>query len=127
MQYGYWKVLVIRNHRTPASIRHLVPAAFVGTLGLLLIAGLFWRPALIAAAALAGIYLGAVLFASLITAARTEWKLFPALPVVFSCFHLGYGYGFLRGVLDFVLLQKAPATKFVQLTREQRRSPSPVS
>jgi len=126
MQYGYWKVLVIRNHRLPASIRHVVPAAFLGTLGLLLITGLFWRPALAAAMALAGVYLLVVLLASLLTAARTEWKLLPALPLAFYCFHLGYGYGFLRGIVDFVLFQKAPATKFVQLTRRQRRSTSAI-
>jgi glycosyltransferase involved in cell wall biosynthesis len=124
LQYGYWKVLVIRNHRLPASIRHLVPAAFVGALAVLLISGLFWRPALMGATGLASVYLLGVLLASLITAARTEWKLLPALPLAFCCFHLGYGYGFLRGILDFVLFQKAPATRFVQLTRPQRRSPS---
>jgi glycosyltransferase involved in cell wall biosynthesis len=124
MQYGYWKVLVIRNHRLPASIRHVVPAAFVATLGLLLFTGLFWQPALAAALALAGAYLFAVLLASLLTADRTEWKLLPVLPLAFCCFHLGYGYGFLRGIVDFVLFQKAPATKFVQLTRQQRRSGS---
>jgi len=126
MQYGYWKVLVIRNHRLPASIRHIIPAAFVGTLGLLLIAGLFWRPALVAAIGLGAIYLLSILLASLLTAVRAEWKLFPALPLAFCCFHLGYGYGFLRGLIDFVLLQKAPATKFVQLTRHQRRSTSTI-
>ncbi len=126
MQYGYWKVLVIRNHRLPASIRHLIPAAFVGTLGLLLITGVFWRPALGGAIGLVGVYLFSVLLASLLTAARTEWKLLPALPLAFCCFHLGYGYGFLRGLVDFVLLQKAPATKFVQLTRQQRRSTSTI-
>jgi glycosyltransferase involved in cell wall biosynthesis len=126
MQYGYWKVLVIRNHRLPASVRHLVPAAFVGTLALLLLAGLFWRPALVGAIAEASVYLFSVLLASLLTAARTEWKLLPALPLAFCCFHLGYGYGFLRGLIDFVFLQKAPATKFVQLTRQQRRSTSTI-
>jgi glycosyltransferase involved in cell wall biosynthesis len=124
MQYGYWKVLVIRNHHLPASIRHVIPAAFLATLGLLLFTGLFWRPALAAAIALAGAYLFAVLLASLLTAARTEWKLLPTLPLAFCCFHLGYGYGFLRGIVDFVLFQKAPATKFVQLTRRQRGSTS---
>lgn len=126
MQYGYWKVLVIRNHRLPASIRHVIPAAFVGALGLLLVAGLFWRPALLAATILAGVYLTAVLFASIVAAGRTEWKLVPVLPFAFGCFHLGYGYGFLRGIVDFILFQKAPATKFVQLTRHERRSPSAV-
>jgi len=124
MQYGYWKVLVIRNHRMPASIRHVIPATFVATVGLLLLAGLFWHPALAGALGLAGIYLLAVLFASLVTAARAELKLLPVLPLVFCCFHLGYGYGFLRGVMDFVLLQRAPATRFVQLTRKRRDAPT---
>jgi glycosyltransferase involved in cell wall biosynthesis len=124
MQYGYWKVLVIRNHRLPASVRHLVPAVFLASLGLLLLLGCFWAPALGAAAALAGIYLLAVCLASLLTAARSEWKLLPVLPLVFCCFHLGYGYGFLRGVVDFLMFQKAPATRFVRLTRNQRHSSS---
>src|SRR5881397_4257322 len=57
MQYGYWKVLVIRNHRYPASVRHVIPALFIFSLSLLLIAGLAWWPALWAAAALAGTYI----------------------------------------------------------------------
>ena len=32
MQYGYWKVLVIRKHQAPASFRHLAPGSFVGCL-----------------------------------------------------------------------------------------------
>ena len=119
MQYGYWKVLVIKKHRLPASIRHVIPAAFVAVLGSLLLTGWFWRPALAAAIALAGLYFLAVLLASFVTACRTEMKLFPVLPVAFGCFHLGYGYGFLRGFVDFVAFQKAPATSFVQLTRKK--------
>ena len=34
-QYGYWKVRVIQKHKIPASIRHLVPAAFVLSLVIL--------------------------------------------------------------------------------------------
>jgi hypothetical protein len=98
----------------------VVPAAFVGTLLFLLVMGCFWRPAFAVAAIALGIYLGAVLVASVLTAAKNEWKLLPLLPVAFFCFHFGYGYGSLRGVLSFLVLQKAPATRFVQLTREQR-------
>lgn len=119
MQYGYWKVLVIRKHRLPASWRHLVPGAFVGGLVLLAVTGLFWPPAAWAAMGLAAWYMAAVLAAAFVVAARAQWTLFPVLPAVFSCFHVGYGYGFLRGLVDFVLLKNAPETKFVRLTRER--------
>jgi len=123
MQYGYWKALVIRKHHAPASFRHLVPGVFVGGLCLLAALGLFWSPALWGAGGLAALYAAAALVLSLVTAARTQWALFPVLPVVVWCFHFGYGYGFLRGVLDLVLLRNAPDTPFVQLTREQRPKP----
>jgi glycosyltransferase involved in cell wall biosynthesis len=117
MQYGYWKVLVIRKHGRPASLRHLVPGTFVGCLCLLAAASLFWFPALWAAAALSALYGLATLAAAAIIAARSEWALLPVLPFVIACFHFGYGYGFLRGILDFVILKNAPEAKFVQLTR----------
>src|SRR5882762_9912046 len=118
MQYGYWKVLVIRKHGAPASFRHIVPGTFVGSLCLLLALGLFWSPALWGFLGLSLVYSMTVLAVSLLTALPKQWKLIPALPVVFGCYHLGYGYGFLRGILDFVVLDNAPDTKFVQLTRQ---------
>jgi GT2 family glycosyltransferase len=123
MQYGYWKVLVIRKHRAPASFRHLVPGLFLGSLCLLGALGLFWSAALWGAVGLAVLYSAAALTASLVTAARTQWVLLPVLPIVVGCFHFGYGYGFLRGVLDLVILNNAPDTQFVQLTREHRPKP----
>jgi len=126
MQYGYWKVLVVRKHRMPASWRHLVPGAFVACLCLLAVLGLFWFPALWGAIGLAVLYAVATLTAAVVIAARTKWTLLPILPVVVSCFHMGYGYGFLRGILDFVVLKNAPEAKFVQLTRERTSKPGGV-
>jgi succinoglycan biosynthesis protein ExoA len=125
MQYGYWKVLVIRKHQMPASMRHLVPGTFVALLCLLAACGLFWPPALWGALGLGILYAATALAAAVVVAARTGWTLLPVLPVVIACFHFGYGYGFLRGILDFVVLKNAPEAKFVQLTRE--RSPKPSS
>ena len=126
MQYGYWRVLVIRKHHAPASFRHLVPGAFVGCFSLLAALGLFWSPALWGVVGLAVLYAAAALVASLVTAACTQWALLPVLPVVVWCFHFGYGYGFLRGILDLVLLHNAPDTQFVQLTRKQCPRPGSV-
>jgi succinoglycan biosynthesis protein ExoA len=126
MQYGYWKVLVVRKHRMPASWRHIVPGAFVGCLCLLAVGGLFWTPALWAAAGLAVLYIATTFAAAVIIAARTQWMFLPVLPVVIACFHFGYGYGFLRGILDFVIRENAPEAKFVQLTRERASKPDSV-
>jgi hypothetical protein len=55
--------------------------------------------------------------ASIATAAKSGWKLLPVLPLVFGCYHFGYGLGFLRGILDFVICQRSPSTRFKALTR----------
>jgi len=72
------------------------------------------------------LYAAAALAVSLVAAARTQWALLPVLPVVLWCFHFGYGYGFLRGILDLVLLHNAPDTQFVQLTRKPSAKPAKV-
>jgi succinoglycan biosynthesis protein ExoA len=117
MQYGYWKVRVIQKHRLPASLRHLVPGAFVALLLLLTVLSPFSHMARIGLAAVLGSYLLANLAASLHVAVRQGgWNYLPALPLVFMAYHFGYGYGFLRGLVDFGL-RRAPATQFSRLTR----------
>ncbi len=124
LQYGYWKVCVIRKHKLPASLRHLVPGSFLLALGLLSAASILsvLTPLPLGAAPwlllfLAGLYAGSLAVASLLTARRAEWRLLPALPLVFVCYHFGYGWGFLRGVLDFVILKGRPAAACTRLTR----------
>ena len=121
MQYGYWKVRVIRKHRLPASPRHLVPGLFVAALVLLALAAPFWRPALWAWLALAGAYLAGVAAASVLTARRAGLDLLPVLPAVFGCYHFGYGLGFLRGMADAAFRKGSLRSGFTSLTR-----PSPA-
>jgi len=102
MQYGYWKVAVIRKHRVPASWRHLVPGLFLLALLGTGVAALvrpdgWWLPA-----GLAGVYLAASLLASLAACGLgARLKYFPVLPAVYAAYHFGYGIGFLRGLLAF--------------------------
>jgi succinoglycan biosynthesis protein ExoA len=116
-QYGYWKVRVIQKHRLPASVRHLVAGGFVLSLIVLLAASLRWPLAVQVLAILVSAYLACNITASSLTAARHDWKLFPILPVVFACYHFAYGFGFLRGVWDFVILRRGPHATYVTLTR----------
>jgi succinoglycan biosynthesis protein ExoA len=117
LQYGYWKVAVMKKHRRPAALRHLVPGLFVLTLILLPLLGLFFAPLFFLWLVLFGIYAMANFGASVLTAARTEWDLLPLLPFVFGCYHFGYGIGFLRGVIAMLILGRAPSATFTQLTR----------
>jgi ABC-type transport system involved in cytochrome c biogenesis permease component len=117
MQYGYWKVRVIQKHKLPASWRHLVPAAFLLTLLLLVVTSFFWPPALWLLVGVLGLYFLVLVAASLFTTARTQWALLPVLPLVFPCYHFGYGYGFLRGILDFFVPPRRPNANFETLSR----------
>jgi glycosyltransferase involved in cell wall biosynthesis len=117
-QYGYWKVRVIRKHKIPASVRQLVPGGFVACLLLLAAATPFsdwaWRCLL----ALIALY-GAASVASSATLCgnRSNWRYLPVMPAVFATYHFGFGYGFLRGVADFVVLRRAGRPRFAVLTR----------
>jgi len=120
LQYGYWKVRVIRKHGRPASIRHLVPALFVGGLLGLLALGFFSTISLWLALTLIAAYCTCAVVASALTAMRTDFRNFLTLLAVFPCYHFGYGVGFLRGVIDFIVLRRAPADSFTRLTRSKQ-------
>lgn len=116
-QYGYWKVRVIQKHRLPASIRHLVPAGFVGTV-ILLCAGATVSPASgLALAGVLGTYAAASLLAAVGCARRHGWDLLPVLPGVFACYHVAYGVGFLVGLWDFALWRRGARDDYTTLTR----------
>jgi len=120
-QYGYWKVRVIQKHKMPASVRHLIPGAFVFLLIVLPLLALWWPIMGWGWLGLAGAYLGYTVLASAITAAQGRWSFFPVLPLVFACYHIGYGCGFLRGILDFFVLRSDPNRTCTELTRPSER------
>ena len=96
-QYGVYKVLVARKRRAVASIRHLVPAAFVGGVASSLVAGLVTRSILIATA-IPGLYVLANVAASL-AAPRPLGSSRLVLPLAFVTMHVAYGVGFLVGIV----------------------------
>lgn len=122
MQYGYWKVRVIRKHKLPASWRHLVPATFLSALIALALLAPFASAARGAWLAIVGLYVAGLFWASMLTAARSGPDLFPVLPAVFWCYHFGYGYGFLNGIVDAFGRRQGTCTAFTALTRGDSRS-----
>ena len=117
-QYGYWKVPVIRKHRLPASPRHLAPFAFVSCL-IALTALAPWS--MLARGALAGtlvVYAMAV-FASAARPASAPHGLRDTLGIAtaIACMHAGYGLGFGRALVEWLLLRRSPGTAATGLTR----------
>ena len=98
-QYGYWKVRVIRKHRSAAALRHLVPAIFAGSILVLSAASLFSTAALWGLTAVLGAYILANLAASVLICGRDRIGLLPVMPIVLATYHLSYGFGFLGGLL----------------------------
>ena len=117
MQYGYWKVRIIRKHFLPASVRHLVPATFLLTMLVLGVSAPFWPLALQAWLVFGGLYMACNLAASVIAACKGGISLLPILPLVFSSYHFGYAFGFLLGVWDFLILRRGPTKKMSIITR----------
>jgi succinoglycan biosynthesis protein ExoA len=100
-QYGYWKVRVLQKHSRQMSTRQFVPPLFVITLLLLLLTAPFFTVAQTLLAAVVTVYLVVAFAASLVAAAKSEWRLLPLLPPAFVIIHLAYGAGFLLGMLKF--------------------------
>jgi len=95
----------------------LVPAGFLCALVLLPIISIFWSRAIWIWVNLLGFYFTLSILLSLVTASMTGWKLFPLLPPVFWTFHLAYGWGFLRGFADFIVLRRKRREAYIALTR----------
>ncbi|MCL4394685.1 MAG: glycosyltransferase family 2 protein, partial [Chloroflexi bacterium] len=100
--YGYWKVRVIIKRGRPASLRHLVPAAFVAALIGSAALGLLVRSAALAVS-VAALYLTFTLCATVWLAVRRDWRVAPVLPLALGTLHLAYGLGFFAGGLRFGL------------------------
>ncbi len=106
-QYGYFKVFVNKKHRAVTTLRQLVPAAFVAFIAM--------------GAALCmieddfiGIYLSVLaLYIVLgVFVAPPEGLSFTERLKVFKAIltlHIAYGCGYLRGLFDFLLLNRSPS------------------
>lgn len=102
-EYGMWKVAVIKKHKKPARISHLVPMCFV--LFLIVFGVGSFISSYIAAIFGSVIVLYAALntYYSLLNRHITGLKNGIMLFVVHLVFHVSYGLGFLGGIYKFLL------------------------
>jgi succinoglycan biosynthesis protein ExoA len=118
-QYGYWKVRVIRKHKIPASVRHVIPGSFILILVSLLLLSFFFHWAFLVLLFVVLLYLLLNIFMSFMTGLQQKRVVFlPVLPFIFLIFHFGYGLGFLMGIIHFVLSgHRNGKPVFEQITR----------
>lgn len=116
-QYGYWKALVLKKHRLPASPRHIAPFCFIAGLAVLLLVTPWVPAAGVLLAAISAIYIIAAL--SCAFASRSRFAKPPVMLTAAALFsmHFGYGTGFGRGLVDFILLSRRPNSAMKVLTR----------
>lgn len=114
-QYGYWKVYVNKKHKAVTTKRQLVPPLWV----LFVIVGLpliFFNQVFLFG------YLGLILFYLMTTifmAIKMTYGLRKTIKLIkaFLYLHFGYGLGYLKGIIHFLMLNKKPNKKSMVLTR----------
>lgn len=117
-QYGYWKVKVIQKHKMPASIRHVIPGSFLMALLTTGVLGIFSKVMRLLFGSILGLYLIMTIIATVSTCNKHRaWRYCWIMPLVFMTYHFGYGWGFLKGIWDFVIKKRSGNAKFAALTR----------
>ncbi len=115
-QYGYWKVFVNKKHKTVTSIRQLFPFLFVsGILAGMLLSLFSWVFGGLLTIVLVMYGALAILFGI------QEGKSLPEgfkIAFVFAILHTSYGFGYLKGIVEFLVLNKKPSNRNKELTRK---------
>jgi cellulose synthase/poly-beta-1,6-N-acetylglucosamine synthase-like glycosyltransferase len=114
-QYGYWKIRVIQKHKLLASWRHPVPVTFILTILGTIILGIFRPIGFYILGTIISVYLLMSMVFSLKISLKKGIKYFCILPVVFAVIHFAYGFGFLKGIWDFIILKKHKRMKIVDV------------
>jgi succinoglycan biosynthesis protein ExoA len=113
LQYGYWKLLGIKKHRIPSSLRHLAPVFLL--LSLILSSSL---AVLFPVSGLVFILLACSYCFLLFVDICTRKPSYP-VRVIFAIIvmHTAYAHGSLFGFLDFFCFCRPPASSMSALTR----------
>jgi glycosyltransferase involved in cell wall biosynthesis len=105
-QYGYFKPLVERKIGRVLTLRQLVPAAFLCGIVISGLCAIWSWTAKVMLAVIVGSY--TVTIAGIVLRSITRYGLWPSLMLLaaFPTLHFGYGFGFLKGIWDFLILRR---------------------
>lgn len=105
-QYGYFKPLVVKKIKGIFTVRQLVPGIFLGSLAILCLLGFFYKYVFLLFLIESIGYIVVNFVFSFLIAVKNKMVLLPYLMVSFAILHFSYGFGYLRGILDFMVFQK---------------------
>ncbi len=114
-QYGYWKVFVNKKHQAITTMRQLVPPMFVLYLILFLMTPLFGKTVFLTSSIPFVLYLLMLLLFSF-KATKSIAQFFLTL-ITFPILHISYGLGYLKGMIEFLILNKKPSDNQKRLSR----------
>lgn len=114
-QYGYWKVFVNKKHGTITTMRQLVPMFFVLYLLMLAVTSVLGLKVFVIGAMPLTLYI----LLNLIFSAKKAGNFFDftALMATYCIMHVGYGLGYLNGIIHFLILRKKPSDAQKRLSR----------
>lgn len=118
-QYGYFKPLAAQKVGAILTWRQLIPTFFVSSLIISGVLSLFFKPFLLVSLFIIFSYLIAIVSFSFSIAFKKGFKYLFTFPIVFATLHFSYGWGYLKGIWDFIVLKRHKRKKVedVPLTR----------
>jgi len=106
-QYGYFKTLVAKKVGSVITWRQLIPPIFVACLIITGLLALLSKYFFLSFMFIVCLYTITNLFVSLfISIKKKEIKLIPFLIISFACMHFSYGFGYLKGLWDFIIFKR---------------------
>ena len=100
--YGLWKVAVIKKHKKPARISHLVPISFVLFLVIGFILSIFSKPSFYLFIFVLSLYVVLDIYFSFSNKYTHTFKDKLRLVLIHFILHISYGIGFLTGIFKFL-------------------------
>jgi hypothetical protein len=117
VRYGRGKARVARVHPKSVALRHLAPPLLFAWL----LAGVVTMPfAPLVGGLMVAPYLLGIALASIITAKRVARGDRKHLPLIFPAMHIGWGYGFCRGVVDILQGKLRPVPQRMSSSTDTR-------
>jgi glycosyltransferase involved in cell wall biosynthesis len=102
-QYGFWRIPTILKHGKPATIRQIVPVAFIIGWIIFVLGALLWPPARYILAVYAGLYMIVLLAGGVLSIGNNGLAVGVGTMLIFPILHFSYGLGSLVGIWRFIV------------------------